>query len=53
MMGYKYEVSSWIQKRASDFEYQQVYYGKWLVKAIFIMIREKIKGIRCVKFEWR
>jgi hypothetical protein len=54
-VGYKYEVCSWVRNifPSEDYNYKVVYFGNWFIKAIFIMCREKLKGIGCVKLCWR
>lgn len=50
-MGYRYEVSAWLDK--NGFRYVQLYAGKSLIKSIITMLIIKRSGCGCVKLEWR
>ena len=59
-MGNKFEVWSWVMFRycgdgtkLADPHYEIKYEGDKLWRALFIIFREKIRGIGCVKFYYR
>lgn len=53
-MGNKFEVHSWrLLSDETCYEYVMVYGGRSLIKALFVMWKEKRKGVGCVKFYWR
>ena len=54
-MGNKFEVWSWVpvSDEKGTYEYQNMYRGQSLFKAIYFMIKSKVKGNGCVKLEWR
>ena len=52
-MGNTYEVWSWYQDSDGSWNYVQKYSGESCFKAIYRMIALKVRGVGCVKFEWR
>jgi len=54
-MGFKYEVYEWYKRThtGEDYKYHLEYQGQSLLKAIWIIIKLKRNGSRCIKFEWR
>lgn len=56
-MGHKYSVDNYEKNIDSpepyDYIYESRYYGDSLIKAVFIIIKLKMQGSYCVRFEWR
>lgn len=57
-MGGKYEVSIFTRvptERIDDWgmRYVHIAFTEWLIVALFISIRQKMLGCKCVKIEWR
>lgn len=54
-MGNKYEVWAWTNtpEGAYHFGYELAYGGDSMLKAIATMLRLRVSGVGCVKFEWR
>lgn len=51
-MGWKFEVNQWVRK-SYGYEFEQVYAGKWLLLAIWAMVKAKRHRAGYVKLEWR
>lgn len=56
-MGNKYTVLVWnIHKYEHDFKTMKMiekYAGKFLLKAVYVLLFEKVKKAGCVTLEWR
>lgn len=53
MMGYKHEVSVWLIDEFDQGHWKEVYHGEHFATALFAMVFSKIKGFKCVRWEWR
>jgi len=55
-MGNTFEVYAFLKLYdgfTNNYSYVEKYRGESFLKAIFTIIKLKINGVNCVKFEWR
>lgn len=52
-MGNTHTVSIWEERRVLGWGYTDIYNGESLTVAFIKFISAKIKGNRCVRWEWR
>jgi hypothetical protein len=51
-MGFTWEVSAWLPQERGGYDYEHVYGGRSIVRAIRAMRRAK-RSAGCVRLEWR